>query len=464
MRILTTLILVLLAKIVLAGNPVKTVKICGTVTTPTVPEAELFLLNDPLFLSDKKYLLTLQNGSQFSYDLPLDDAGFAELKYGEAVQQIWLEPGFGLEISFNGLDFKKSLQFQGTGAAANNFLKNFYQAFPDLGQKIEGFMSGATAEDYKKFIFEIAEKRLQFITNDSDFRQSPVDFQVLFSKNENYWTGYQLLRYAFDKPLFEDKWDPLVLPEAYYDFLSRLHVITKGLLQSPDYQAFLDKYIEYLKIKPENNGKIASEIMGKNLSGEALWLFQAREIAKTFNSGKSDEARQMFSNFKKDCTAEILIQPLAKKLEIATIISAGIPAPNFGLTTPDGKMVSLQDLRGKIIYLDFWATWCARCLEEMPKLIDLSQKFPAEKVAFVFISFDKNPAAWREFVQNRALGGLQLWGEPMQNSEVARMYGVSALPTAFLIDAAGNIVKAGSGGFAIEEISNQIQQLLGSGK
>lgn len=461
MRIIFSAILLWLAGEVLAGNPSKTVHVSGTVSSPTAPEAELFLLDDPLFIAEKKYLLSLRDGSNFAFDLPLDEAGFAELKYGEATHPIWLAPGQPLEINFDGKNFSQSLRFAGAGAAANIFLKNFYSKFPDLPARIENFMAGTTPDGYKKFILDLAAERQKLVESDADFQQSPADFQVLFSKNENYWTGQQLLRFAFDKPLFEGKWEPLLLPDGYYNFLDRMHVSTRGLLQSPDYQAFLDRYIEFLKIQPEFNGKLSFEVAEKKLTGEALWLFQAREIAKSIRAGQMGEARRQFSTFETVCKTEILLAPLRKKLGVATaMISEGLPAPNFGLTDAAGKIVSLDDLRGKVIYLDFWATWCARCLEEMPKIFDLQKNLPAEKVAFVFVSFDKNPAQWRDFVKNRQFSGIQLWGEPMQNSEVARMFGVSALPTAFLIDEQGQVVRAASGGFPADAVARQILDLI----
>jgi thiol-disulfide isomerase/thioredoxin len=109
-------------------------------------------------------------------------------------------------------------------------------------------------------------------------------------------------------------------------------------------------------------------------------------------------------------------------------------APEFKLATLQGQEVSLQDLQGKIVVLDFWATWCPPCRESVGELKDLTKKYPVDKVVLISISVDENDAAWRKFVADKKMMWLQYRDADgkMQNS-----YGVHSFPTYMVIDGEG---------------------------
>lgn len=112
-------------------------------------------------------------------------------------------------------------------------------------------------------------------------------------------------------------------------------------------------------------------------------------------------------------------------------------APEFSLTTIDGKTLALSDYRGKIILLDFWATWCTPCRDEIPRFVRLQDKYGAAGFQIIGISMDDSAEPVRQFHRDFhinypiALGGARL-GE---------LYGgVFGLPIAFLIDRQGRIL------------------------
>jgi peroxiredoxin len=112
-------------------------------------------------------------------------------------------------------------------------------------------------------------------------------------------------------------------------------------------------------------------------------------------------------------------------------------APEFSLTTIDGKKLALSDYRGKIILLDFWATWCTPCRDEIPRFVRLQDKYGAAGFQIIGISMDDSADPVRQFYRDFhinypvALGGAKL-GE---------LYGgIFGLPIAFLIDQQGRII------------------------
>lgn len=96
--------------------------------------------------------------------------------------------------------------------------------------------------------------------------------------------------------------------------------------------------------------------------------------------------------------------PRLARAPVAPIVLAGGAAypHNLPLTTLDGKPVNLSDLKGKIVFVNLWASWCPPCVAEMPGIHALFKKMDPQKVAFVMISLDENPAKAQALLQRRA--------------------------------------------------------------
>src|SRR3989304_10161988 len=86
--------------------------------------------------------------------------------------------------------------------------------------------------------------------------------------------------------------------------------------------------------------------------------------------------------------------------------SLGEQVPSFTLRKDDGKVLALGDLRGKIVVLNFWATWCGPCIEEMPSLNRFTEKYAGKGVDVVAVSLDEDPDAYREFLAKNQISFL----------------------------------------------------------
>lgn len=108
----------------------------------------------------------------------------------------------------------------------------------------------------------------------------------------------------------------------------------------------------------------------------------------------------------------------------------------------NGGTTSLSDLKGKYVYIDVWATWCAPCKAEIPYLKALEKEYHNKNIQFVSISVDKPEAheAWKQMVEKEELGGIQLFADENFESKFILDYGINAIPRFILIDPNGNIV------------------------
>jgi cytochrome c biogenesis protein CcmG/thiol:disulfide interchange protein DsbE len=133
-------------------------------------------------------------------------------------------------------------------------------------------------------------------------------------------------------------------------------------------------------------------------------------------------------------------------------------APNFSLQDPNGRSVHLDDYRGKVVLLNFWATWCGPCKVEIPWFVDFERRHKDQGFAVVGISMDEDGwQAVKPFISQMGINYRVLLG----SDTIAQLYGgVDSLPTTFLIDREGRIAAVHLGLVSKSVYENDLTQLL----
>ncbi len=121
----------------------------------------------------------------------------------------------------------------------------------------------------------------------------------------------------------------------------------------------------------------------------------------------------------------------------------GSAAPEINMPTPEGKMISLSSLKGRVVLLDFWASWCQPCRRENPNIVNLYNKFKGKEFIILGISLDNNIAAWKTAIQADKLSWIQVSDLKKWESSVVKEYNIEAIPYNVLIDKEGKIVAKG---------------------
>lgn len=141
----------------------------------------------------------------------------------------------------------------------------------------------------------------------------------------------------------------------------------------------------------------------------------------------------------------------------------GSKAPDFTLSTFDGKPLTLSALRGQVVLLDFWASWCAPCRQEMPFLQLLEKRYGKRGFRVVAVNIDNHARNALQFLRDLNIRFKPVWDEARR---VVTRYDVATMPTTFLIDKTGKIRFVHSG-FETEnyhQYKQQIELLLGQGR
>lgn len=140
----------------------------------------------------------------------------------------------------------------------------------------------------------------------------------------------------------------------------------------------------------------------------------------------------------------------------------GIVAPEFNYANYNGGKTALTFFRGKYVYLDIWATWCAPCRAEIPYLKELEKHYKNRDIVFVSISVDKQDdyEKWVKFVNDEKLGGVQLFADKDFNSNWIRAFKVDGIPRFILIDPNGRVAEPDAFRPSSPELKSKLNKLL----
>jgi peroxiredoxin len=140
-----------------------------------------------------------------------------------------------------------------------------------------------------------------------------------------------------------------------------------------------------------------------------------------------------FSRYEQSPAAIVQDSAHKLKLEIPKTLTT---APEFELKDPAGKQLSLRELRGKVVFLNFWATWCLPCIKEMPSMEKLHQELEKDGLVILAIDFQESAARVKEFFTQHRLTFMALLD---RDGKVSELYQAWALPVSVVINKRGEI-------------------------
>jgi cytochrome c biogenesis protein CcmG, thiol:disulfide interchange protein DsbE len=142
-----------------------------------------------------------------------------------------------------------------------------------------------------------------------------------------------------------------------------------------------------------------------------------------------------------------------------TLVVVGDTAPGFTVKTDGGRQISRSDFGGRLLVLNFWATWCPPCVEEMPSLDELQKRLGPSGVVVLGVSVDKSEKAYRDFLQ-KANVSFQTARDPA--ADISAEYGTFKYPETYVIDRNGKVLQKhiGAKNWTDEQLLNEIRALL----
>lgn len=147
---------------------------------------------------------------------------------------------------------------------------------------------------------------------------------------------------------------------------------------------------------------------------------------------------------------------LARRVDSLGQFAVGARAYNFEYVDPDGKNVKLSDFRGKLVLVDFWASWCGPCRQEMKSLLPIYNELKGDDLEFISVSLDKREKDWRKMLEEEKLPWVMLWNKEgftigNEPNTIQKAYGFYGIPFIVLIDKDGRILERGLRGEKVKE-------------
>lgn len=236
-------------------------------------------------------------------------------------------------------------------------------------------------------------------------------------------------------------------------FLSQITINNPKAVSSSNYLRFASRYVDYLfsierkkdtALNEKEKGLNKKEdIISKTFTGAVKDFLSAESVYELLTYGNDlEQAKKELDKYAATSETKEFYESLNKVYSLNAKLAPGNMAPEFSFPDLNGKMVSLKDFRGKIVYLDIWASWCGPCRKEIPDAKKLEEEMKGKEVAFLCVSVDANEEPWKKIVKEKEMAGIHLISKGNFDSEICKLYNVRGIPRYVIIDKEGKIVQS----------------------
>ncbi len=428
------------------------VKLSGKILNPVSDSIIVSYNDNAIAYYPKDFIATVGRGGYFSLAFPIPHGVYtqATIRHRDKAAELILNPGDSIFVSVDAAHFDSTLHFLGRGGAIQNFIAK------------HTITAGRINQYVLKVKTHINKEPDEFLKNLDNERKIENEF---LDKNKtglpgsfiNYWTAlFQYYNYFFLEQypqmhaMIKARKYTDSIPEANYSVVSHLpYAFNDSLLQLSPYLLYLTGVFE-IKLKAAGYTfyghdtatyrKFQDSVMKlvyQHLPPKSTEYYMAQNLYGRARNQPIARTEFMYTDFKKRWPKSGYLPTLDKQMAIAERLAPGQPAPDFDITTPDGRQMKLSDLRGKVVYVNFWASWCKQCVGEIIKEGKMKELIKNKPLEFVYISIDNDTAADNKLIAKYKMEGLFTHAIGEWSAPEVQLYGVQSLPAYFLIDDEG---------------------------
>jgi peroxiredoxin len=428
-----------------------------------------------LYLNDI-YFVDIEKDGSFEKSFPIINNQQLYLYLNDDAIAITVANGDTLLLNWDEKNFEKSFSLNSNKAGRATTLKteweihkSFRKPEEDLSEQL--YKEGETLSDKGKFdlLNDLYNKKVKFILSRDTTNASGASTEYLLSNN--YFRYVSWLRNlkllgefnfkieednVFKLPMIEGQINGKVSRFAKYNILSNVEnykISNETYLKDlPEYRSFMFNYLRfaspidrYVKITRNNSPRnfsfndyyIAKATLRSTLMED--W-FITNCLIFGFESYPFKNVEEVYNHYLPEAKTPFFKTALTEKYNLAIKLKPGLPAPNFSLSNEKGKMISLSDFKGKVVYVDFWGVGCGPCIYDIDHSGPyLHNKYKDNDIVFINICVDSGEKAWKNAIKEHKLTGVNLNAEGWTKNPVCKTYGVNGIPRYLIINKDGTI-------------------------
>lgn len=441
-------------------------------------------------LNGNKGLMVTQTDSigRFKFKSHEIESGFFQVineNYHRLRYDIYLEKGDSIFIEQSSWNDSPELRISGNGAEKLSYLARDFKIFPPDKSFYNTLRSDKfkTELAFKSYVDSIQADRINAVNTNKSIPQNLKRhfLNVIYAETatillehlerRNYYMHSNFDYYFPDSTYLsfmnELKFDNFFCNNTKVKLLAKPYLNCKARFSFKDkdektwWNNNLSWKLDYLSNQPKSTW---TDLMALSTISEYSFGLHLDDFLKNLNDFEkkvdqifyNDFYRQLFRNNSSDYFC----------------LAPGKPAPDFALPDFKGDIVRLSDFQGKVVYIDFWGTWCSPCVEEIPDALKLQEKYKGKPVVFLYVALEydeENITYWKEFIsgenirsrkylESKPFGGIHIVAEKQFGNETIKPYKINFAPTHVLVDPNGYIVNARANGPA--NIAEHIDKLL----
>ena len=389
-----------------------------------------------------KQEIAIDSLGDFSGQVLVDKDGYYFFQIGRSYTTVRFKRGHNVNVQIDANNFYESMSYSGDLKKENNYnVAKSHLRSSRVGDPKEYFVV-----PLNEFLPKIEKTRdtLFSLLDKSGLGQKDIEVEKKIIEYE-YLQTYNNYKKFFH---YHNKIDP-DLPEDYFDPILSMDTDDEALFRHS--RAYRNLIIENFRLSSkkemQNNPSLTiidfvkAKISGiKSIDIREQFASMLIRQMKDENENIDDDYHKIMSLLSTERNRD----KLTKRYNSARLTKAGLASVDFNYENYDGGMTSLEDLRGKLLYIDVWATWCGPCIREFPALKELVKEYDEKDIEFVSISIDsKNDYnKWKKMVAEKNIGGIHLYDDEGLSSDFMRAFSVSLIPRFMMIDPQGKSITA----------------------
>ena len=387
-----------------------------------------------------------------SFAVPRKEFTTVELYHGNHIAELLLQPGDSLVIGVDCTRFDSSIVFAGRGADVSNFVvlhtitlgrMNQYsvRVREAINKEPGGFLPAIDLEKKKEYDFLERHKK-----------GLPENFMKYWRSFYEYYNYFFTEQYPQVHQMLKVRHISDTIPDTNYSVLAGLPVkLNDDMMQLPPYLLYLTGLYEVglkaagytypLKdtLRARAFQDSVNRLVAANFPPKSAEFYFAQQLYGNVKVQPLWVSRRDYAYFKAHWPASGYLPLIDRQLAITERLAPGMPAPDITVNTEDGKTVKLSELRGNVVYIDFWAGWCKQCVSELVRGQKSKMLFKGKPVEFVYLSINEDTAMDNGIIRKYKLeGGFRTLPGGWKADEI-KQYAVQKLPAYYLIDADGKI-------------------------